>query len=997
MTLPNKSTAEKTVEIPHKKRYDEPMRSKRRTIFTILSVILFLFSLAVVFFFRNWLLVNPFEPYELTEVITACKDRDGNLYVVDQTGERLLKTDPDGNLLWQKKASDSNFVKAVRICTDDKGNVYVQDKRIESGIRLKREAVLQYSPDGTLLNTVFRKEADQGQIRPSLVGLFADDGGASVVLSQKDGIVINSLISGKTQFFPMDQADDLVLNAVWDSTSDALWYCTFNGRICRYVDGENDLLLYDNSQHVEEDESVPRAISTLDGTIYAADRGLRCLVAIDEETGEAAFLHEDAPWTEREVCDSVNSDYSLVSTTGSVVKVWENDQCEDIQEVLLSTKYKLVVWLLWGSLTVLAVCAAVCLVFLIFFLLKKASTMARIIAAILVGVGALAAMLVGTLFPNFNTQLLESKYDKAEFCAALTLQRMDVNAFLNLDESSDYLGEDYRSVQETVNSVFKTNSSSADDLYCTMYRVRGDYDTITLTYSMDENSMLFPYDWEYEDSEEQAILTSGKGRQYINRSVEGSYLFVLDPILDKDGTPVGLIEVGTDLQSFERENQKLFIDLLLNLIAITAVAVMLLVEVVYFVRGRREYVKHAKDSAGKVVIPAGLLRMIVFLIFFFTNLTTAVLPTYAIRLASAAKIPGISKEFLSAVPFSAEVIAGALFSILGADLIRKLSLKRSALLCSILFSAGLALRIIPSFWMITLGSLVIGIGWGVVLLIVNILIANMPGEKKDTGFAYYNAAALNGVNSGTVFGGFLLNWIPYTALFALTAGGSICLFLIVRAYLIHARPEESEEEESSQKQGHLSFLSFLLKPNILIFFLMLVVPVLTGSYFLIYMFPIIGTRWGLTDTYVGYSYLLNGLCVMALTTTMTNLFTRTRQKRFGLTMSALLYALSFSIVAIFQSIPALLVSLVILGFSDSFGLPLQTSFYTDQKEVKSFGIDRSLGVYSLFENASQALGPFVFSWALVVGVSKGLFAISVVIAVLAVVFLFAGLFRKKQL
>ena len=35
-----------------------------------------------------------------------------------------------------------------------------------------------------------------------------------------------------------------------------------------------------------------------------------------------------------------------------------------------------------------------------------------------------------------------------------------------------------------------------------------------------------------------------------------------------------------------------------------------------------------------------------------------------------------------------------------------------------LFSAGLALRIVPSFWMITLGSLVIGIGWGVILLIV---------------------------------------------------------------------------------------------------------------------------------------------------------------------------------------------------------------------------------------------------------------------------------------
>ncbi len=984
------------------------MKNKRKPILITLSILLLAFSIAELYFFRSWIRVNPFQPFALTEVVGACKDHDGNLFVIDSAGERLLKASADGTLLWQIKSSDESFRKAVRLCTDDAGNVYVQDKRIRSGIRLESEQVLMFSSDGSLLKTVSGREAAEDQIRPSITSLFRSGEGASVVFAMDNGLTLRSITSSDTKFFPMEHADDLVLNAVWDSTEASLWYCTFNGRIYHYIDGKQDELVYDNSRHIEEIESVPRAISYLDGTLYAADRGLRCLISIDVASGEPAFHKEDTDWAQREVCDSVNSDFSVVSTTESLVKIWDQDTCESIDTLSLSSKYIFIACMTWACLVILAVILILDLLFLIYFLFQKASSMVRIVAAVLIGVGALATMLVATLFPNFTEQMYRTMYDKADYCASLTMERMPLSAFLNLDESSDYLGKDYLAVQSAVNSVFKTESNSVNDLYCTMYRVLGDHDTITLTYSMDENSMLFPYDWEYEDSEEQSIMTTRVGKEFVNRSQEGSYLFVLDPILDENGNSVGLIEVGTDLQSFEEEMQRIFFDLLLNLIAVTAVGVMFLIEIIYFLRGRNEYhlqLQKPEDGASVVRLPAGMLRGIVFLVFFFTNLTTAVLPTYAIKLASDVRIPGLSAAFMSAVPFSAEVISGALFSVFGAGLIRRLSLKRASLLCAVLFSAGLALRIIPSYWMITLGSLVIGIGWGVILLIVNVLIADMPGDSKDTGFAYYNAAALNGINSGTVFGGFLLNWLPTSVLFVLTAVGSLLLLLVVGKYLVKSSypQEDAAQEEAAPGSGsstgenasRMSWIQFLGSWNILSFFLMLVVPVLIGSYFLIYLYPIIGTRWGLSETYVGYSFLLNGLCVMSLSTLMTNLFTKINKKRFGLTLSALLYALAFALVAFFHSIPALLFTLILLGFSDSFGLPLQTSFYTDQKEVQRFGFDRSLGVYSLFENISQSLGPFVFSWALVAGVSKGLSVIAAVIAVLAVAFLFVGIFVRR--
>jgi len=73
----------------------------------------------------------------------GCIDQEGNLYVIDSAGERLLKASPDGQLQWQVKASDTGFEKAVRICTDESGNVYVQDRSVLSGIHLESESIVQ--------------------------------------------------------------------------------------------------------------------------------------------------------------------------------------------------------------------------------------------------------------------------------------------------------------------------------------------------------------------------------------------------------------------------------------------------------------------------------------------------------------------------------------------------------------------------------------------------------------------------------------------------------------------------------------------------------------------------------------------------------------------------------------------------------------------------------------------------------------------------------------
>ena len=176
----------------------------------------------------------------------------------------------------------------------------------------------------------------------------------------------------------------------------------------------------------------------------------------------------------------------------------------------------------------------------------------------------------------------------------------------------------------------------------------------------------------------------------------------------------------------------------------------------------------------------------------------------------------------------------------------------------------------------------------------------------------------------------------------------------------------------------------------------MLIPLLIGGYFLYYMFPIIGSEWGLSDSYIGYAYVLNGLFAAILGKTSTEFFSRGNLKPIGLFLAAVMYGGAFFLVAVKQNILSLLTALVILGIADSFGIPLLTNYYTDLKAVEEYGYDRALGVYSLFETGAQHLGSFVFGIVLTVGVARGLMTMIVVMAILSVSFLVSAIFFMKK-
>lgn len=536
-----------------------------------------------------------------------------------------------------------------------------------------------------------------------------------------------------------------------------------------------------------------------------------------------------------------------------------------------------------------------------------------------------------------------------------------------------------------------------DDLYCVIYRIQDGM--ITSMYSVEDYvGAIYPYDWAYEDSDEQHILETHEQMTYMGlSSTEGSFIFTNSPILNSSGEAVGIMEVGTDLYNFQQANRKMILEVMTSAVVLAVTMILIVSEILIFGQGQEKRKRALAVGGDKTQIPAAMLRILVFLIFFVTNIPKAFLPIYIMKQAETESVLGLSPALLVSIALSAEVLFGALTSFSGSVVLRWLGRRKTAVFGSILFGVGLTMRaLIPTIASFIIGNAVMGAGWGFLLLIVQVIIAEKDPEEKTEGFTGYTAASLSGVNCGVVFGAFLINWLNYQSVLMIIGVLSFTALLFSLLYIYDERKTDAEKtvaEGGEKKQALGSGMStarFLLSPHVLLYFIGIVIPVVAGGYFLAYLYPLLGENLGISETNIGYSYLLNGVCIICLGGFLTKQLTRRLGQKGSLALAAVLYAGAFLIYAVWPGISTLMVLLVLLGASDSYGLPAQSTYYTDMKEVQAYGYDKAMGVYSLFENMSQVFGSFIFGIIYVNGVAVGLTIAGGVIFAAAVLFFLFG-------
>ena len=963
-----------------------PIKSKRGVLILICSILLIISAFLLVRF-EKWRFVDPFSPFTIENISSASIDEDGNTYVIAFSGEDILKISADGVLEQRYSGKEYDFTGATHIAYGGDGNIYVHLVSYSEGVRIEKEQVISLSPDGEK-KVIGWKPRSKDAMRQNIISLMSTDSGALYFFLNDSGLQVVNQDKSTVKYYNPSSLGKYIISAAYDAEKDTLYYSTYDGKIYRQTGNQKGEAIYDSR---EVDGSNPQDVSLKDGSLYCTDVGLRDVIVFDQGGDAYERLSEDAEFEDRSIAPIISGSAGGVAITSEYdVFRLEGTVFEAMEAPTLCTRYTVEAILTWIALVVFFLCMAVLVVMFVIHIINKSNTSTKISIAVILLVAGVGALFLGLLFPNFQERFENEIFLREQFAAKATMEKINRESLGEITGPADYMSDAYLDIKKSASEIFM--NGEADKLYCMIYRQIGD--SIYVIYTLEDLYAAYPTEYTPEDLEE---LHAGEFSKLKSSTSQGNYLYVQLPITDEQRNIVGFIEVGTETTELTEANNAMLRNLIINVLAMTVVIILFALELISYMSGKKEYDKEWSKLDRPVRIPPKIFRFVVFLVFFFTNLTCAILPIYATKIAGTLRLFGKSSEFLAAIPISAEVFSGALFSAIGSKIIRKLGSKKSVILSSLCFTAGLAVRIVPNLFTLTLGSLILGMGWGIQLLMVNIQIANLPEHEKDTGYAYYNIASLAGANSAVVLGGFLVQWVSYGVLFAITAASSVILFFVSRKYLISDDVPQEEEltaEETSGKK--MNPIRFVFNPRVICFFLFMLIPLLIGGYFLYYMFPIIGSEWGLSETYIGYAYVLNGFFAVALGKTATQFFSQGKRKPLGLFTAVVFYGAAFFLVSYFQNVESLLVALIILGIADSFGIPLLTNYYTDIKAVEHYGYDRALSVYSLFENGAQSLGSFVFGIVLTVGVAKGLRTMIMVMGVLAVCFLVSVLFCMRK-
>jgi predicted MFS family arabinose efflux permease len=888
------------------------------------------------------------------------------------------------------KESGKGFYDAKKAVTDKDNHIFLLNiHKDEGGYRIRREEIVEYSPEGRFLGVVFSLDHEEPVLAENIEGLYSFDGELAYIISGEASFDLYSKDNSLIKSFKLEgPAKDNISYAI-QSGSKEVAYSTKQGKIYRYNGEGADDLLYD--ANTGKDLSIPREISfSPEGKLYFTDIGLRTVSELQEDGTVSQVIYEGVPGEDissKYIYYYMDASNGAIAVTSGYIATLSQGGPEFTYDSVFDSMSKIIIIGDWAALLILALLGILISFKLAVLIVKKGSRVLKLSIAIILGVVCIAGLFLLIVLPDFESRLMDSELQRAEVVSDMTCLQLPTEAYKRLDSTADYMSEDYVAVRDSINGIYQSDTEGVGDFYCVLYSIREG--VITGTYSLQEEAgAIYPYEWDYEGSDEQWIMANGKGQEYRGVSTsEGNFMFVLNPIFDEAGNTIGLVEVGTDLYSFHKETNRMIFELFLHVIAITVVIILIAMELVIFFHGRREYIRKLSDRQVNtpVKLPNDLLRILVFVIFFITNMTTSFLPLYALEIAEKSTIL-IPREVLAALPISAEVLFGAIFSIMGNVVIRKLGMKRSAALGSVLFTIGLLVRIlIPNIWILTAGNAIMGSGWGILLLIVSSMIAMGNEEEKNKGYSGYSMAAMGGVNCGIVFGGFLVNWLSYKTIFLSAAAVSLIIVAHVAIYLRNASFSKEDNQEANSLEP-ISFRKFIISKGVLPYFLMIVIPVVACGYFLNYLYPILGSQYGLSETRIGYSYLFNGIFIICFGNVLTEYFTKKVKKAYSLVFASLLYAMAFLCVAYFHNVYSLIAVLVLLGISDSFGLPIQVSYYTDLEAVKRYGYDKSMGIYSLFENTAQAGGSFVFSYVLIIGVRYGLVLVLSIVAGLAVLF-----------
>ena len=906
----------------------------------------------------------------------------GRLYIIDQGKKTVLITDGQGKLLRSIDCGtdgDSEPYYASLVAEGADGSIYVADTRYAGqGTRISQERIFRYDANGENGVCIYLIDYEtieqEAPLQYGNILSLREENGALVFTRKTDnGLAVCQLdlASGRLQSAGYDLPGQYISDADAEPGTLRPIFTNRLGQVCTVTDGATEVLL--------DEGRTSWMLCAEEGRIYYSDIAANAVLCYDLETGREEIVLE-AP----DILYGVQTAGGRLYTTDYMgYYMLEDGEASYVDALTYSQP--LLRCALWAALFLGGLLAVAVAYLLLAPALHRPKSELFQRMAIVLGVSLCMGCLVGYI--TINQMVSNQKATVMEqlnlFCDIL-VENTDTEALANIDSLADYKGEDFNQVKEPLDALTRMGYENGMYYYYAIYSTDGE---VIYTIMDFEETLPARYPvYAYGEEGYTEVLAEGESVEFGGDvSSYGSWAFVLKPIRDAAGTPIAIMEVGTNLDDLDSQIQELVKEVALTILSMAVVLLMIIVEIIFYAEHRERKRKNLALPGLAAQFP---LRLLIFLAYLVDCMQDAFVSILANQLYTP--ILGIPQSVGAALPLSAQVFAAAVMAFLGGGLSRKAGVKKTLVGGFLLEITGCLLcGAGGTYFSLLGGKAVIGMGLGLIIVSLNAIAARGEDEAESAkAFTDISAGTLAGVTAGAGVGSIILSFGHYSMVYFVGAA----ILLIGLALSFSGR--DYKEAAVAKAKEEVGFFRFLFNRQVITFLLLMLLPFLMGLSFREYFFPIYAAELGMSETMIGRLYLICGLLVIYAGPQLTG---KLIARLGGKWTVALASGLIIAAPLLYAAIPTLattIVGVLLLSVAISFGYAAQSTYYSELPSVEHYGGGRAMGIYSLFENIGQTIGPMIYGLAMMLGYRSGLGLIGG--AMLALLLLFLACNGKKK-
>lgn len=389
-----------------------------------------------------------------------------------------------------------------------------------------------------------------------------------------------------------------------------------------------------------------------------------------------------------------------------------------------------------------------------------------------------------------------------------------------------------------------------------------------------------------------------------------------------------------------------------------------------------------------------IIRPLAFLLFFGIFMSVSFIPIVMSRLYEP--MFGLSKNVILGLPLSVEMLFGGASTILAGYLIDRRDWKLTFYLGLTIVAIGTLLSgFATGAFNFIFARGVVGAGYGFSLMALRAFVNTSATENVRTaGLSSLFAGIYAGLNCGVIVGAMLADRIGYANVFFVAFSMMVLTGIFALMYLQKGERKTVATVQKSEKTA-INLFQFFTHKKVFGLFLFVIIPTAISGMFLDYYFPLFAEEVGLSSSNVGRAFLLNGLCIVYLGPFLSKYFS----KRLGDFKTVLLGGLLIAIGMLYFSwqgtVLAAIVTIILLGLSDSFGLVAQNNYFVKLSASRELGIGKALGYFDNIRKTGQMVGPMIFGYLVTMGFF-GIGVLGVTFLTMLVVFLMIGRNRASK-